>query len=182
MKFVKPTPEQIEKILKSDKSFRFEFRPDLDQPQYTLGKVNDSSYVVTWDGGNTCFNKQEVEGHLREHWSVAEEDLAQLEDTSKRHKYYDLIKQWIEDPDGYNVYFTTINEASIVLINPSWDPDAEGTYHLEKKKPKVKKYKVLFRGGGEFKVSNNYYKDKEEFKTASRYQFIQLIQESEKEF
>lgn len=177
MNFVKPTPEQIEKIMKSSRRFRF-LHDGQNKNIYTLsrdGICND--FIVIWDKGSTGYFEQQVLDCLEKHWTVAEEDLAQLEDTSKRHKHYDIIKQWIEDPDGYDVYL-----GNTLIPSPVWNSDK--TYRLEKKKPKVKKYKVLFRFLDSFSVSEKYYEDENEWneKWSDDYEFIQLIQESEKEF
>jgi len=175
MSFVKPTAEQIEKILQSDKSFRF--LHDIGKTEYTLSKYNEAGdYIVTWSTGIIVYNTRGTEDRLGKYWSFAEEDLAQLEDTSKRHKHYDLIKQWVEDPNSYDVY-----SGDELVPLPAWFEG--GNYRLEKKKPKVKKYKVLFQYLQSFCVSGDYYKDEEDFsKQYPQYKFIQLIQESEKEF
>jgi len=181
MSFVKPTAEQIEKILQSDKSFRF--LHDIGKTEYTLSKYNEAGdYIVTWSTGIIVYNTRGTEDRLGKYWSFAEEDLAQLEDTSKRHKHYDIIKQWIEDPNSYEVYYSHNDSGYYNSVNnPNWNP--EFTYRLEKKKPKVKKYKVLFQYLQSFCVSGDYYKDEEDFsKQYPQYKFIQLIQESEKEF
>jgi len=173
MNFIKPTAEQIEKILQSDKSFRF--LHDNRGMIYSLQKVAEDEYKVSWDTGSSSYPKASAEISLDGYWTIAEEDLAQLEDTSKRHRHYDLIKQYIEDPNSYDVY-----SGDELVSVPAWFEG--GNYRLEKKKPKVKKYKVLFKIGNEYEVSGDYYKDEEEFKSVTSYKFIQLIQESEKEF
>ena len=191
MKFVKPTAEQIEKILQSDKSFCF-VHVHTGSIVYTLSKSKPSAveriahfggkdFYVYWknavEGGKDCnsYSSEEVEMSLARSWHVAEEDLAQLEDTSKRHKHYDIIKQWIEDPDGYDIYVNGVR-TKLLSFNP------RNEYRLEKKKPKVKKYKVLFRDGEDFGITVGYYANEEEFQEDFCFDFIQLIQESEKEF
>lgn len=177
MNFVKPTPEQIEKIMKSSRRFRF-LHDGNDRFIYTFfrdGICDD--FIVIWDKGSTGYSEEKVAGCLENHWTITEEDLAQLEDTSKRHKHYDIIKQWIEDPAGYDVYL----DGSLIK-SPVWNSGKD--YRLEKKKPKpkVKKYKVLFRDGEDFGVTVGYYANEKEFQDNFCFDFIQLIQESEKEF
>lgn len=189
MNFVKPTEEQIEKILQSGKSFRF--KVGSESTIYHLSKSNPGVddivniggedfyvhwYVTTFRIDCNSYSLIQVKEYLERSWLIAEEDLVQLEDTSKRHKHYDLIKQWIEDPDGYDVY-----SGDELVHVPAWFQD--GNYHLEKKKPKVKKYKVLFKIGDEYEVSGDYYKDEADWNEQyPEYKCSQLIQESEKEF
>lgn len=194
MNFVKPTEEQIEKILQSDKSFRFKVggstiyhlsksNPGVDD----IVNIGGEDFYVHWDATTSridcnSYSLVQVKEFLERSWLIAEDDLAQLEDTSKRHKHYDLIKQWIEDPDGYDVYCRDNQFCTDVVITmPTWNQKL--TYRLEKKKPKVKKYKVLFKIGYEYEVSEDYYKDEADWNEQyPEFKCIQLIQESEKEF
>jgi hypothetical protein len=103
---------------------------------------------------------------------------------SNKHKHYDLIVKYYADPGKYNVEVKSPVTGSWLEISPvSWG--AANEYRLvEKPKPKVTKYKVLFKNStGDFEVSFYWYTGRKEFEDgATGVEFISLIQESAKEF